>query len=213
MQPLTRSLFLLGLLAPSTPAQDEAVPEIDSLQDAIQQGRTWIHLNYRVEFADQDTFDKDALASTLRTALGFESASYHGFRGLIEFEDISNLGNDIYNSTTNGEANRPVVADPNSTEVNQVYAAYTGLENFELKIGRQEIIYGNHRFVGNVAWRQNHQSFDAVRADWSAPSGTNLSYAYLDTVNRIFGEDNPAGEEQMASHLLDLRHTFEGVAW
>ena len=29
---------------------------------------------------------------------------------------------------------------------------------------RQEIILDNHRFVGNVAWRQKHQTFDSVSA-------------------------------------------------
>ena len=195
-------------------AQEDPAPEAtrrSPLEEALYGGRTWLDLNFRVEFAEQDTFEKDAYAGTLRTALGYETAPFHGFRAGIEFEDIANIGNNLYNSTTNGVLNRPVVADPDSTEINQVYAAYTGLENFEFKVGRQEISYGNLRFIGSVAWRQNHQSFDAARVDWTPTEDTRVSYAYLDTVHRIFGELSPRGEEQMSSHLLDVRRTFEGV--
>ncbi|MFT7169155.1 MAG: hypothetical protein ACI80K_002293 [Paracoccaceae bacterium] len=206
---------LLVLCAPLAPVSvtftQEDPPEPTTLQEALVSGRTWLDLNYRVEHASQDTLSKDAYASTLRTALGYETATFHGFRGLIEFEDISNLGNDIYNSTTNGTIDRPVVADPDSTEVNQVYATYAPNDSTELRLGRQEIAYGNHRFIGTVAWRQNHQSFDAGRVDWTSGDGTTISYAYLDSVRRIFGEDSPKGAEKMASHLVDVRRKVEGL--
>ncbi|MEM8710323.1 MAG: alginate export family protein [Planctomycetota bacterium] len=196
-------------IPPATPLQDDE--SSFSLAEALSSGRTWLDLNYRVEYADQANRNRDAYASTLRTALGYETADYYGFKGLLEFEDISNLGNDIYNSTTNGETDRPVVADPDSTEINQAYLSYTSGENLEARLGRQEIAYGNHRFIGTVAWRQNHQSFDAGRIDWTSENGTRVSYAYLDSVRRIFGENSPNGKEKMGSHLLDVRHKIEGV--
>ncbi len=129
----------------------------------------------------------------------------------MEFEDISNIGNDLFNSTINGETGRPVVADPDSTEVNQAYAAWAPNDSFEAKLGRQEMAFGNHRFIGTVAWRQNHQSFDAARADWTDGDGTTVTYAYLDSVRRIFGEDSPKGMEKMSSHLVDIRRSLDGI--
>ena len=51
--------------------------------------------------------------------------------------------------------------------------------------GRQRIVHGSQRFVGGVAWRQNEQTYDALRlqpklADWT------IDYAYVWNVNRIF---------------------------
>lgn len=36
-----------------------------------------------------------------------------------------------------------------------------------LKLGRQEIIFGDHRLFGNFGWSQVGNSFDAVRSTWS----------------------------------------------
>ena len=68
------------------------------------------------------------------------------------------VGNERYNSTINGLTQHPVVADPASTEINQSYLSYKGLADTILKYGRPVIIYDNHRFVGNVGWRQNEQT-------------------------------------------------------
>ena len=43
--------------------------------------------------------------------------------------------------------------------------------------GLQEILIDNHRFVGNVGWRQNHQSFEAARVTWDLTEAFTLSEA------------------------------------
>lgn len=42
-------------------------------------------------------------------------------------------------------------------------------DELSLKLGRQEIVFDNHRLVGNVGWTQRARSFDAARATWSLP--------------------------------------------
>jgi hypothetical protein len=41
---------------------------------------------------------------------------------------------------------------------------YGRLDAFDttFDVGRREIAYGDHRFIGAVNWRQNHQAFDAI---------------------------------------------------
>jgi hypothetical protein len=53
----------------------------------------------------------------------------------------------------------------------------------------------NVRFIGDVGWRQNNQTFDAVTAKAQPVKGLDLLYSYLWEVNRIFGdvEGLPAG--------------------
>ena len=57
----------------------------------------------------------------------------------------------------------PVVPDPESYEVNRFQLTNTSLPGTTLTLGRQRIVLDDQRFVGNVGWRQNEQTFDAFR--------------------------------------------------
>jgi hypothetical protein len=65
--------------------------------------------------------------------------------------------------------------------------------------GRQRILIDDQRFVGNVGWRQDEQTFDAVRADMSY-GRFKATYAYVTHVNRILGE---AKDWDSDSHLFN----------
>jgi hypothetical protein len=161
-------------------------------------------LRYRFEDVAQDTFDKNAHASTLRTTLGYRSRLFHGLGVALEVEDVSDLGlgdqhdNLGFGSLWNGVADRPGIADPELTEMNQVILRYEGLPDTKIEAGRQEIALGTERFVGPVGWRQNHQVFDGVRLTQTSIPRTKLTYAYLRNANRVFGDN-----ADMDTHLLD----------
>ncbi|MCE2510134.1 MAG: alginate export family protein [Alphaproteobacteria bacterium] len=159
----------------------------------------------RYESVDQDGFAKDANAVTMRLRFGLKSMQYHGFSFLVEGETVEGF-NDNYNSTTNGRTALPVVADPDSVELNQAYLAYADTD-MEAVIGRQRIIFDNARFVGNVGWRQNEQTFDAALGALKAVPDLKLTYVYIGAVQRIFSNSNPAGKFDSDSHLVNLRYT------
>ena len=169
-----------------------------------------LDLRYRYEFVDQDGFVKDAHASTLRTRLAYRSADWNKFGFLIEFDDLRPVGNDLYNSTRNGMTDRPVVADPKGTQVNQVMILYKGIENTVIRAGRQRITLDNHRFIGDVGWRQNDQTYDAFSLTNTSLAKTTIEYAYIDKVNRIFGPDSgtPTAEFQSDSHILNAKYAW-----
>ncbi|WP_339844543.1 alginate export family protein [uncultured Halopseudomonas sp.] len=181
-----------------------------SLADAITSGKTTLDLRYRYEWVDQDNPSKNANASTLRTRLNYATGTYQGLAAFIEFDDVSVVGSERYNNATrlpSAETQYSVVADPESTEINQLFLSYAGWPDNLLKFGRQRIIYDNARFIGNVGWRQNEQTYDAFSLVNSALADTQLSYAYIDKVNRIFGDDSPIGEFDMRTHLLNLGYS------
>jgi hypothetical protein len=191
------------------PPQDEHTvqsTELDGFLDALLGGKASLSLRYRTEVADQKSFSDDALASTLRTLLGYETAAWHGFTAMIEFENVTSIGDDNYNSTTNGKLTRPVVADPEGTEVNQVWLQKAFGQGVTGRLGRQRITLDNHRFIGNVGWRQNEQTFDAVTLSKAFEGGPKLFYGFLDNVNRVFGDESPIGDGPMASHLLNASY-------
>lgn len=172
-----------------------------SWTEAFAQGQGSIAFNYRFEEVDQTGFAKNAHASTLRTAVDFKTAAYKGFQGYIQFEDISIVGNEHAFST----ANRPTVADFKTTDLNQAYIDYSSDMGL-FRLGRQEVIFDNARFVGNVGWRQNHQSFDALA--WVAPADfpVAITAAYVNNVNTITG-----GNLRTDTYLLNASKDFEDV--
>lgn len=185
-----------------------------SLSEAFSKGKVSANLRYRYEMVDQDGLSKKAHASTLRSRLGYQTATFKGVTGFLEFEDVSVVGNEQYDDTKNGKSQYPIVADPKDTEINQAYLKFSGIKGLMVKGGRQRIKLDNDRFIGNVGWRQNEQTFDALRIALSPMEGLTASYIYIENVNRIFGEHHPTtarANTRMASHLLHLAFTEMAV--
>lgn len=153
--------------------------------EAMTGGTPNFDARLRYEGVDQAGFIEDAQALTLRARLGYTTGAFQGFSATGEFEYTTALGSERFNSTRNGETIYPVVADPNATELNQAYLTYSGFSNTVLKYGAQRINLDNDRFVGNVGWRQNEQTFDAFSIANKSLTGTTLTYAYLTDVNSI----------------------------
>ncbi|MDH3588347.1 MAG: alginate export family protein [Gammaproteobacteria bacterium] len=208
MKTSTRTIILAGLGALC------AQPTFaDSFSDAISEGETHLNLRYRYEFVDQDSFSENANASTLRGRLNWLSGGYNNFRGFVEFDAVGEIFIDDYNSgmgTSSPVRSRyPVVADPNGTDLNQVYLQYSGWEGTNVRVGRQRILLDNQRFVGGVGWRQNEQTYDAASITHKFNDNAKVFYAYVDNVNRIFGEDVAAGDHESSTHLLNASYKFE----
>lgn len=186
----------------------------DTLMDAIQGGTTSLQLRPRYEYVNQDGIDKEANALTLRTQLGYRTAELNGFTANLEFEAVNAIGDDNYNSSKNGKTNYPLVPDPADTEINQASLSYAGVSNTVITVGRQLIAFDNERFIGTVGWRQNETSMDALRIESRPAAGLVLNYAYVDNVNRLFGENHPGdcatgsacADFDMSSHLLNVSY-------
>ena len=159
-------------------------------------------LRYRLEMVDQDGFERDAVASTVRLRLGVNSASWHGIDTGAMFHGTRVLGNRLYDDTVN-DAERPVVADPADDNLSQAWVRYRAGDAFETRLGRQRIIDDNARFIGNVGFRQLEQTFDGITADWRPAGHWRFQLYYLDQANRPFGPDNP--NRLLARADLDAR--------
>ena len=53
-----------------------------------------------------------------------------------------------------------MVPDPRGTELNRFQITNTSLPGTRTTLGRQRIVLDDSRFVGNVGFRQNEQTFD-----------------------------------------------------
>ena len=187
----------------------------NALPDAIAKGKFSLNARLRYEYVEQDgvaAITEPSHAPTLRTRFGYTSAPLHGFQGMLEGENITSLGpSDNYNAAgSNGQGNKPVVADPPTTELNQAWLSYSYTNLFMIKGGRQRIALDNHRFVGDVGWRQNLQTFDSVALQSKPVSDVSLFYSYLWDVRRPFGDVTglpPANRDfESDSHLFNASY-------
>jgi len=181
-----------------------AVPA--SLAEALQQGKVSLNARLRFEGVEQ-TGLQDAEALTLRTRLGVAPAAYQGWKLLLEAENITAADGDSYSQSglNAGGAGHAVIADPETTEWNQFLVAYTR-DQTTASVGRQRLVLDNARFIGDVGWRQNMQTFDAfVLTDKSLPK-TTLTYAYLDRIHRVFSRRHAQGRWDSESHILNASY-------
>jgi hypothetical protein len=197
MSPRT-TLSVLAATAVALPMAAVAAPAF------IDDGKFLIDLRLRSEQVDDAAFARDASALTLRTRLGWKSGSVAGFHVLLEAEDVRAL-DEAYNSTANSRTAYPVVADPEGSEWNQAFIGWAGNGSL-VQAGRQRLAYDNQRFIGNVGWRQNEQTFDALSIRHQASPALTLNYAWLDKVHRVFGNQHPnpiQAEQRLDAHLLN----------
>ena len=183
----------LTLLAPASLAilsigQVNAA-EATSIAEAVTEGKMKLDMNLRYEMVEQDNALKDADAFTLRTRLTYATADYYGFSSLVEFEDSRVVaGVDDYNNTLGKNPDYSVIADPETTELDQLFLKYK-FKGFSVKGGRQVITFDNQRFVGHVGWRQDRQTFDGVMLDYQINDIFKIDYGYITQRNRIFAEE------------------------
>lgn len=213
---LRAGLSAVCLLAGMPGAQAES-----SLMEAITEGKVDLYVRYRYEFVSdrRSTIPEDADAQTVRTALGYNTALFHGLGAYLQFEDVHALVEHYEDGGTNGKTRFASVVDPEGTELQQANLRYEGIANTVFRLGRQEIEHRPpplQRYVSNLTARQNWQSFDAVRVTHGAIADPatgaqqlTLDYAYVWNVNRTFGEANPLPDRanfRMASHLLRVEY-------
>lgn len=172
---------------------------MDDLHAAVQGGKATLDLRLRAEYVDYEA-TPETDAETLRTVLGYRSGDFHGATAYLEFENVSSLGNGDYYSGNTGAGNNKAqfgtIADPALTQLNQGY-----LETCGLRAGRQKIVYDNARFIGDVAWRQNDQVYDAVSfANTTWVKDLALNAAWLTRVHNIYG-----ATRAVEAPLLNLR--------
>jgi len=186
----------------------------ETVAEMFTQGKGALSFRYRLEFVDQANFDDDAVASTLRTRLNFRTDDWNGFGVFAEFDYVTDIFSDDYNAgggNTPDKGRYPVVADPTGSDLNQAYVQWQGSTGSLLRGGRQRIIFDNARFVGNVGWRQNEQTYDAGYFQQKTAAGLDFQLAYVWQVNRIFGRDVPAGTNDNSTWLTNLGWVVGGL--
>ncbi len=181
----------------------------NTISNALTGGTAYGDFRLRYESVDQSNNLKNAEALTIRSKLGYKTSSVNHFSATLEFEDSRTLaGIDDYNNTIGAKPSYSVIADPESTELDQAFIQYK-TEQLTAKLGRQVLTYDNHRFVGHVGWRQDRQTFDGLTAIITPLKSLSVNYAYLEQRNRIFADHKDIDTQD---HLINASyHTAIGT--
>ncbi len=182
---MTRTLFILLALAPAGVAHAQDVT-LKPLGEA----------RLRYESVDQDGLASEADALTLRVRAGVEAKAGR-WSALVEGQGNLALVNDYFDRL-HGAATRPLVADPENVALARAQLRYAS-PSFALTAGRQRIALDDERFVGAVPFRQNAQSFDALRAEVTPAKGVKADLTYAWSVRTIWGIDGAGARQQAVS--------------
>jgi hypothetical protein len=153
-----------------------------------------IDARLRYENVDQKPFASDAEAITARVRAGVE-AKKGAFALLLESEATLALSRK-YNSGVNGKTGFPLIADPQNVELNRAQLQFTGIPKSIVTLGRQRINLDDQRFVGSVGFRDNEQSFDAARVEWSGIKNVKADVTYSWSQRTIWGVDGFGARQQ-----------------
>jgi len=161
--PLSASLLALSVVSGSALAGvTQDVEDALNFYHYGKNGAVKFDLNTRWENVDQDRgTQKTANAVTSRLRAGLLSPVFHGIQGYAEYEGNLAMVDD-YNSTRNNNTRYSTIADPEKSELNQLWLSYAGIPDTLIKGGRQRIKLDDDRFIGNVGWRQMETTFDSV---------------------------------------------------
>ena len=214
-------LIAWGLAGGSAIAEEEP----NQLKQGFTTGSIELKIRLRHEsVTDSASADADALTS--RTRLDLKSGEFfNGFSARAQIDNVLAWGSVDY-STGETDRGTAVIADPEGTELNQLYVKLSNLPGTEIVLGRQSLELDNERFVGSLEFRQNAQSFDAFSVTNSSLPEWDMYYSYVGNVNRVFGDDSDEqfdpddlrfgsgqmrpgpqlGDHEQDTHLLNLRY-------
>lgn len=166
----------------------------------------------------------DASAMTLRLRSGVEVALNDRTAALFELESVTDISSDESRS----KVGRRLIPDRPVLELNRAQISYA-LPSVRFVGGRQRLELADERFVGSSAFRQNEQTYDAVRVIAATPLGLTAEATYIWQVNRFnsstasrsrwtgdttllqLGAPTPLGRVKAFHYVMDLTDERSGI--
>jgi len=153
-------------------------------------------LRLRYQDLKRDDFDQDGQALTLRFKGNAEFDIFTQTTFLGEVEGNLALISE-FDDGSNGQSNFPFIPDPEGVELNRLQITTQIIPKTRVTLGRQRIALDDWRFIGSFPFRQNDQTFDALRVETRKFGPGILDVGYFNKVLGPLGRDN-------------VRGTFEG---
>ncbi len=150
----------------------------------------------RFENVHQAGLAAEANALTLRLRGGV-SATKGAWSALAEGQGTVAIIQDYFDGL-HGSATRSLIADPENIALYRAQLQYK-TKRAAMTAGRQRIALDDERFVGAANFRQNGQTFDAVRVELTPVKGLKADVSYAWSDRTIWGIHGGGARQQAVS--------------
>jgi len=190
--------------------------------------KTGGELRYRLELRDDfnfndEAFEDDAL-HLLRARLHLDVGAGSFVRMFVQGQDAESFAGSSFNRTNafiDRLDLRQLFVEISLREIsfNKISRLWAG--DFKLKVGRQELSYGEQRFVGAFDWSNVARVFDAIKVTWTPTSWAQVDswFSQVVLVDRVRPDSADHGDnfyglytslKPLKDHILDaflfIRH-------
>jgi Alginate export len=180
----------LAMLSLGCAAQETDAPT--TLWDAVSNGNLLLQLRPRYNYIQEDDKPLATNVATVRALLGWRTAPFHDFRLTAEGIHTDHIGAKRANDDLAQyfSSPYPLLPDPRTTDINQLFVDYTGLPATRIRAGRQLIKLDDHRFISDNDFRQIPQAFSGVTVVNNSLEQTEIYLGHLARIRIFSGEEN-----------------------
>ena len=136
--------------------------------DAELRPRTEVRHGYK-NLPDSGSLPAFFVSQRSRIGVNYKHEKYE-MRLLIQ--DVRVWGDEAYYSSTG------IYGDYSSLDLKEAWVKLMPTENFSLKIGRQQLKYGDQRLLAARNWNQNGMSYDAIVASYKNKFQLDAGFSY-----------------------------------
>jgi hypothetical protein len=161
---------------------------VDSVGDAITEGRLSLELRPRyTDIRDSDT-NEHGHAWTMRSIVGWQTAALDGWRAVVEgiHTDVVDAVRIDTEAAYYGSSSYPLLPDPRKTDTNRLYLENSGLPDTRVRLGKQPVKLDDERFFSDVDFRQVPMLFNGLTVVNNSLPDTEVYAALLNRVRTVF---------------------------
>jgi hypothetical protein len=181
--------------SPTFNAWDFGINERVRYEDKSAAGTTHAGSNFDFSSKPPTTNSNDYWLSRLMARVGYTS---DWFSAVVEPRSSYSFGDDRYTATAPGKG---LTENDGPLQLELGYVQIGDLKKFPVtvKVGRQELVYGDQRLLGAALWLNTPHTFDAIKVRYQDSFfgvdllGANLAYTRGDHFNRSNSQDTVSG--------------------
>ncbi|HET6558294.1 MAG TPA: alginate export family protein [Prolixibacteraceae bacterium] len=126
--------------------------------------------------------------------------------------DLLNVGIQLQDVRIWGNQPQQVGNEDFATSIHQAWAEINFTPVVILKVGRQELVYDDHRIFGNVGWAQQARSHDLALFKYTGEVNVHLGIAHHENTNRTDNfYDGPDAYKDM--QFLWVNQSMPSITW
>ena len=122
---------------------------------------------------------------------------------MLEGRASASIGDERFNAAAPGQG---LTENDAGADIHQAFIFIGNHKEFpvSLKIGRQELVYGDQRLVGHFRWNNNARTFDAMKVRWQ----TSLFGVDLFTGGVVYNDSNNLNQSNSQDHFSGAYFNF-----